>query len=84
MFVRPEQVALIVAAHPELDRARVQVSRKGGNDAMTIKLEIKVNYADIFTQTVLDVLKLRATIEICVVRSLPREGTVIEDLRDIG
>ena len=39
MFVRPEQVAALVARHPEIARARVVVSREDDMDVMTVRLE---------------------------------------------
>ena len=39
MFVRPEQVAALVARHPEVRRARVIAGREGEQDTMTVQVE---------------------------------------------
>ena len=41
MFVRPEQVADLVARSPEIKKARVNVSRSDNNDVMSVLLEIE-------------------------------------------
>ncbi|MBC7131650.1 MAG: AMP-binding protein [Roseovarius sp.] len=81
MFVRPEQVAALVARHPEIARARVIASREGEADVMTVRIEAEggdpARYADSVSQT----LKLRGRVEIVPPGSLPNDGKVIEDLR---
>jgi phenylacetate-CoA ligase len=81
MFVRPEQVAQLVAKHPEIARARVVASREGERDVMTVKLEAEGGDAGAFEASVADVLKLRGVVEIVPVGGLPRDGLVIEDAR---
>ena len=81
MFVRPEQVADLVARHDEIARARVVVERNGNQDAMTVRLETDTQDATIYEQTVLDTLKLRGKVELVRLGDLPRDGLVIEDLR---
>jgi phenylacetate-CoA ligase len=81
MFVRPEQVAALVARHPEIARARVVASRKGDMDAMLVKLETDVTDAGGFEGSVVDILKLRGKIELVPKGSLPNDGLVIEDTR---
>ena len=81
MFVRPEQVADLVARHDEIARARVVVERNGNQDAMTVRLETDTQDATIYEQTILDTLKLRGKVELVRLGDLPRDGLVIEDLR---
>jgi phenylacetate-CoA ligase len=81
MFVRPEQVAALVARHPEVSRARVTVTREGEQDAMTVRLEATGGDPAVFAASVAEVLKLRGTVEVVAPGSLPRDGKVIEDLR---
>ena len=82
MFVRPEQVAALVAKHPEIARARVVATRSGEQDAMTVQIESTGGNADIYAASVTDVLKLKGTIEIVPPGSLPKDGLVIEDQRN--
>lgn len=81
MFVRPEQVADLVARHPEVARARVEVTHDGQRDEMTVKLETRATDASVYESSVRDVLKLNAAIELVPAGALPRDGIVIADLR---
>jgi len=81
MFVRPEQVAGLVAAHPEIARARVIASREGEMDVMTVRLESPAADPARYQGAVVAALKMKAIIEIVPPGSLPNDGKVIEDLR---
>ncbi len=81
MFVRPEQVAAIVARHDEIARARVIASREGEMDVMTVQIEADGGSAEVFAESVAHVLKLKGTVEIVAKGSLPNDGLVIEDQR---
>ena len=81
MFVRPEQVAALMARHPEISRARVVAERAGDMDVMTVQLETDDQDAARYEGTVLDTLKLRGRVELVAPGSLPNDGKVIEDRR---
>lgn len=81
MFVRPEQVAALVARHPEVHRARVVASREGEMDAMTLQIETEARDATRYEVSVLETLKLRGKIVLVAPGSLPNDGKVIEDTR---
>ena len=83
MFVRPEQVAALVARHEEVRKARVIASRDGEMDVMEVQLEVDGASSDVarYAASVADVLKLKGGIEIVAPGSLPRDGLVIEDQR---
>ena len=81
MFVRPEQVAQLVAKHPEITRARVIASREGEMDVMTVQIEASGGTADAYAGSVVEVLKLKGKIEVLTPGSLPNDGKVIEDQR---
>jgi phenylacetate-CoA ligase len=81
MFVRPEQVAALVAHHPEITKARVVASRAGEQDVMTVHIESNGGDADAYAQTVVNVLKLKGKIVISAPDTLPKDGLVIEDQR---
>jgi phenylacetate-CoA ligase len=81
MFVRPEQVADLVARHAEVARARVVATRDGEMDAMTVMIETESGDAAPYEKSVLDVLKLRGKVQIVPRGSLPNDGKVIEDQR---
>ena len=81
MFVRPEQVAAFVSAHPEVKRARVVATRDGEMDVMTVRIETEEGDARRLGAGVVEALKLKGAIEIVPPGSLPNDGKVIEDLR---
>jgi phenylacetate-CoA ligase len=81
MFVRPEQVAALVARHSEVGKARIIATRDGEKDMMTVKLEAIGTDADAFEKTVLETLKLKGKIEIVAPGALPNDGIVIDDQR---
>ena len=81
MFVRPEQVAALVAKHDEIAKARVIAGREGEMDVMTVQIEAEGGSADHYMQTVVDTLKLKGKIEVVAKGSLPNDGKVIDDQR---
>ncbi len=81
MFVRPEQVAALVARHPEIARARVIATREGERDVMTVRIEADGGAPETFAASVAELLKMKGRIEIVPRGSLPNDGKVIEDLR---
>ncbi|MCP4820083.1 MAG: phenylacetate--CoA ligase [Shimia sp.] len=81
MFVRPEQVAALVAKHDEVTKARVIATRAGETDVMTVQIESPADTADAYGASVADALKLKGIVEIVAPGSLPKDGIVIEDQR---
>ena len=81
MFVRPEQVAALVAQHEEIEKARVIASREGEADVMTVQIETGGADKDAYARSVADLLKLKGRVELVAPGSLPRDGLVIEDTR---
>lgn len=81
MFVRPEQVAELVARHPEVARARVIADREGETDVMTVQVESPADAAESYAASVMDTLKLKGRVQIVAPGSLPNDGKVIEDRR---
>jgi phenylacetate-CoA ligase len=81
MFVRPEQVAALVAKHAEIARARVIAGREGEADVMTVRIEADGGTPEAYAASVAEALKLKGQIEIVAPGSLPNDGKVIEDQR---
>ena len=81
MFVRPEQVAALVAKHEEIVKARVIAGRDGQSDTMTVQIEAAGGDSGAFAASVQDVLKLRGDVEVVAPGALPKDGLVIEDTR---
>ncbi|MGI9391012.1 MAG: phenylacetate--CoA ligase family protein [Boseongicola sp.] len=82
MFVRPEQVANLVARFDNVSRARVVVIRKGDMDEMQLRVEGEGVDAVAVAAGAREILKLGAEVEIVAPGGLPRDGVVIEDARD--
>ncbi|WP_299931891.1 phenylacetate--CoA ligase family protein [uncultured Pelagimonas sp.] len=81
MFVRPEQVAQLVAKHDDIARARVVASREGEMDVMTVRIETAADDVAAFEKSVAELLKLKGRVELVEIGGLPRDGLVIEDAR---
>ena len=81
MFVRPEQVAALVARHAEVGKARVIARREGDSDAMTVQIESAGGDADAYAASVAETLKLKGVVEVVAPGSLHKDGLVIEDQR---
>jgi phenylacetate-CoA ligase len=84
MFVRPEQVADLVARHAEIARARVIADREGEMDVMTVQIETRAGNPALYEASVIETLKLRGRVELVPPGSLPNDGKVIEDRRSYG
>jgi phenylacetate-CoA ligase len=84
LFVRPEQVAALVARHPEVRRARVIAGRDGEQDTMTVQVEAERVDAAAVAASVQAVMKLKSAVEVVAPGSLPNDGKVIDDRRSYG
>jgi phenylacetate-CoA ligase len=81
MFVRPEQVAELVARHREVAKARVVATRDGEMDVMTVQIETEARDPAPYERSVAEVLKLKGRVELLSHGSLPNDGKVIDDQR---
>jgi phenylacetate-CoA ligase len=81
MFVRPEQVADLVARSPEIKKARVNVSRSDNNDVMSVFLEIEGETNKDYDPIIKEILKLKGEVQIVSPGTLPNDGKVIDDQR---
>ncbi len=82
MFIRPEQVSAMVDRHPEIDRARVEVSFDGSAEWIDVKLESTLKDAGQFESLVQEILKLKARITVVDAGAIPRDGILVSDLRE--
>ena len=86
MFVRPEQMAEIAKRIPQIARLRLSVSRVGEQDAMTLSVEPNPGVAletETIAGTLQDVTKLKGSVVIAQPGSLPNDGKVISDDREL-
>ena len=84
MFVHPEQVDRVVKRHPEIVRARLVVGTESGKDSATILCESEVDDKSLVNKvqgTVQTECKLRATVQIVALNTIPNDGKIIEDAR---
>ncbi len=84
MFVHPEQVAAVVARHPQVAKARLVVERKGEADRMRLVCETTSSYeglADKLGETLQAVCKMKGEVQLVHPGELPNDGKVIEDAR---
>lgn len=87
MFVDPAQIAQIVAAHPEVSKARLEVGRAGERDTMTLSVEAEAEgtaLSERVATTLTDVTRLKGDVEIVPLGKLPNDGKVIADVREYG
>ncbi|HEY3911753.1 MAG TPA: AMP-binding protein [Stellaceae bacterium] len=86
MFVHPEQIADVRRRHPAIGRARLVVERADGADEMTLLVELGDGADDLVAigDTVRGLTRLRATVVAVARGSLPEDGRLIEDRRDLG
>lgn len=81
MFIRPEQVATLVARHADVEKARVEVHQTERGDQITVQLETEATDPAAFQGSVSEILKLRAEIDLVAIGTLPRDGIVVSDKR---
>jgi phenylacetate-CoA ligase len=85
MFVHPEQVAEILRRHKSIIRARLVVERPRSTDEMTLLTELTEPADDVgqITETLQAVTKMRGTVSRVPEGSLPADGKLIEDRRQL-
>jgi phenylacetate-CoA ligase len=84
MFVRPEQVAEVMRAHPGLGRARLVIGQQDGRDTMTLRVETPARDASLvesLARSLQGVTRLRGEVSLEEPGALPNDGVVIQDTR---
>ncbi|MDV7143355.1 phenylacetate--CoA ligase family protein [Tropicimonas sp. TH_r6] len=81
MFVRPEQVAALVARHSHVHKARVIITRESEMDAMHVQIEADGGDWTEYGEDIKDLLKVKGSVEVLAPGELPKDGIVIEDRR---
>jgi phenylacetate-CoA ligase len=86
MFVHPEQVADVLRRHKSIIRARLVVERPGSLDEMALLVEIGEPAEDpgLIAETLQAVTKLRGVVRPVPEGSLPVDGKLIEDRRQLN
>ncbi|TYO95766.1 phenylacetate-CoA ligase [Geothermobacter ehrlichii] len=87
MFVHPSQVDAILKRHSELGRGRLVVTRENDLDAMCLQVELAgeppAGLAEAVVGSIREVTKLRGEVAFVAPGSLPNDGKVIDDQRQI-
>jgi len=85
MFIRPEQISTIVGRHPDIDRARLEVSFDGTSDQINLMVESEQPQSEHLLAEVItlvqETLKLKADVALVAKGELPRDGVLVSDLR---
>ena len=86
MFVHPEQVADVLRRHKSIIRARLVVERPRSTDEMTLLVELGEAAEDParIAETLQVVTKMRGTVSCVPQGSLPADGKLIEDRRQLN
>jgi phenylacetate-CoA ligase len=86
MFVHPEQVAEVLRRHKSIIRARLVVERPHNTDEMTLLAELGEPGEDLgrITETLQAVTKLRGAVSRVAEGSLPADGKLVEDRRQLN
>ena len=86
MFVHPEQVAEVLRRHKSIIRARLVVERPHSSDEMTLLAELRDPAEDLgrVVETLQSATKLRGTVSRVPEGSLPADGKLIEDRRQLN
>ena len=81
-FVRPQHIQEICKRHPEIARARLEISQTDGKDQMCLMIECSTDDAALFStieNSIHSVTNLKGSVK--RVNQLPNDGLVIKDCR---
>jgi phenylacetate-CoA ligase len=86
MFVYPDQIAEVIARHPEVTRWQAVVSKTAsGTDDFTIKVELTDGESDPLRERIAEgirgLVRLRAEVEVVPPGTIPDDARRLEDLR---
>jgi len=86
MFVHPEQVADVLRRHPVVRQARLVVERVAEADVMTLYIECGEEAGGLapIADTMQRLTRLRGEVRRVAAGSLPKDGKLIEDRREVG
>ena len=86
MFVHPAQVANVVRRFAAIQKARLVVTGEIGQDRMVLQCEVATGHAvterDVI-DALRDVTKLRGEVSFVALGTLPNDGKVIDDMRQL-
>lgn len=84
LFVRPEQIAQVMRAHPGLGRARLVIGLEAARDTMVLRVETPVRDAALvesLARSLQGITRLRGEVRLEEPGALANDGKVIDDTR---
>ena len=81
MFVHPEHVADFVSSFNGIKKARFVITRSDEMDQIKVLVEVVNGSLDAYASALQKITRLRGTVEIVRIGSLPNDGKVIDDQR---
>jgi phenylacetate-CoA ligase len=85
MFIHPGQIDKVIQRHPEIARARLVIEWIDAADVITLKCETTSEDESLVSavvESIREICKLRAEVELLTADSLPNDGKVIDDVRE--
>lgn len=84
LFVHPQQIARVTARHPEVQKARAQVTRENEQDVLTLVCEVAggdQSLAEGVANSLREATQLKGAVAFVEPGELPNDGIVIDDQR---
>ncbi|MBK1697008.1 phenylacetate--CoA ligase family protein [Rhodovibrio salinarum] len=85
MFVHPQQIARVSERHPEIQKARAQVTRENAQDVLTLVCEVAggdQRLAEAIAGSLHEATQLKGAVAFVEPGELPNDGIVIDDQRE--
>ena len=84
LFVHPQQIARVTARHPEVQKARAQITRENQQDVLTLVCEVAggdEGLAEGIAGSLREATQLKGGVAFVQPGELPNDGVVIDDRR---
>ena len=84
--IHPEQVAAVLVRHADIAKGRLVVDRVDNLDVMTLRCEVAdadAGLAATIGESIRAVCNLKGRVELVAPGTLPNDGKVIDDVRDL-
>jgi phenylacetate-CoA ligase len=85
LFVHPQQVARVTERHPEIKKARAQITREHEQDVLTLVCEVAGgdrSLAEGVATSLREATQLKGAVAFVEPGELPNDGIVIDDRRE--
>ena len=85
LFVHPQQIARVSERHPEIEKARAQITRENEQDVLTLVCEVSggdSSLAEGIATSLREATQLKGAVAFVEPGDLPNDGLVIDDQRE--